>query len=90
MEDPVISLEETTSMLLQRLRILIRKRQDSSDPRKRIMIALAGVPGSGKSTVSSAVLRAAEARDSGVSEISVFPMVCYPLPFPFLLISSLQ
>ncbi|KAL6709124.1 hypothetical protein ACN47E_001940 [Coniothyrium glycines] len=50
-------------------RLLARQKLN---PRQRILIALAGVPGSGKSTVSSAVLAELEARRVG--DVAVVPM----------------
>lgn len=45
----------------------------TSNPRQRILIALAGVPGSGKSTVSHALLAELQLRD--VHDVVVVPMV---------------
>lgn len=67
-----VSLQETTTLLHQRLSHLLQA-QTSSKPKQRIIIALAGVPGSGKSTVCNALLRALH--DSGFNDAAVLPMV---------------
>lgn len=66
------SLDETICMLRDRIQWLLM-RQDANDPRSRILIALAGVPGSGKSTVSDALLQALPKH--GVDDVAVLPMV---------------
>jgi len=45
----------------------------ASDSHQRVLIALAGVPGSGKSTVSHALL--AELALRGIQDVAVVPMV---------------
>lgn len=45
----------------------------ASNPRQRMLIALAGVPGSGKSTVSQAVF--AELSSRGTRDVAIVPMV---------------
>jgi putative protein kinase ArgK-like GTPase of G3E family len=67
-----VSLDETVAMLRDRIQNLLTK-QACADPRCRVLIALAGVPGSGKSTVSDALLRALP--DHGNNEVAVLPMV---------------
>lgn len=67
-----VSLDETISMLRDRIQHLLTN-QEASNPRRRILIALAGVPGSGKSTVSDALLRALP--EHGIEDVAVLPMV---------------
>lgn len=67
------SLEQTLDMVRDRVKNLLTK-QEYSNPCGRILIALAGVPGSGKSTVSNAMLRAL--LEHGIEDIAVLPMVC--------------
>lgn len=50
----------------------------------RILVALAGVPGSGKSTVSQALL--VELASRGIHDVAIVPMVC---AFPSHIISFL-
>lgn len=45
----------------------------ASNPRQRVLVALAGVPGSGKSTVSHALLE--ELAGRGVKDVAIVPMV---------------
>lgn len=45
----------------------------ASNPHRRILIALAGVPGSGKSTVSDSVV--AELSSRGIQDVAIVPMV---------------
>lgn len=47
--------------------------RQASKPRQRMLIALAGVPGSGKSTVSHALLQ--ELAGRGVNDVAIVPMV---------------
>ncbi|KAI0475408.1 phosphoribulokinase/uridine kinase [Xylariaceae sp. FL0804] len=63
-------LEEALALLCVRIRLLLR--QHSTCPEKRILIALAGVPGSGKSTVSAGLLQAL--RKDGADDIVIVPM----------------
>lgn len=57
--------------LVRRIERLLSRQ--AADPRQRILVALAGVPGSGKSTVSHALL--AELSSRGVQDVAVVPMV---------------
>jgi hypothetical protein len=75
-----VSLERTTSMLHGRIEKLLQ-RQKTYDPRRRLLIALAGVPGSGKSTVSDALLRTLTSHD-GITDVAVLPMASGPRLFP--------
>ncbi|KAH7371207.1 phosphoribulokinase/uridine kinase [Pyrenochaeta sp. MPI-SDFR-AT-0127] len=63
LHEGILDLVEHTEKLLMR---------QSSDPRQRALVALAGVPGSGKSTVSQALV--AELASRGVAEVAVVPM----------------
>ncbi|KAJ4289052.1 hypothetical protein N0V90_011394 [Kalmusia sp. IMI 367209] len=65
------TLAGTILDLAKRVEALLT-RQQSSDPPSRILVALAGVPGSGKSTVSQALLSELAAR--GVDDVTVVPM----------------
>lgn len=67
-----VSLDETICGLRDRIQRLLTK-QAASNPQGRILIALAGVPGSGKSTVSDALLRTLP--EHGVQGVAVLPMV---------------
>jgi Mrp family chromosome partitioning ATPase len=67
--DSVLNLVRRVEGLLER---------QAANPQQRILIALAGVPGSGKSTVSRALL--VELASRGIADIAVVPMVCcWPL-----------
>ena len=67
----VETLSEAILDLVRRVeRLLVRQ---ASDPRQRLLVALAGVPGSGKSTVSHAVL--SELVSRGVHDVAIVPMV---------------
>jgi putative protein kinase ArgK-like GTPase of G3E family len=57
--------------LVQRAEGLLSRQ--ASDPGQRMLVALAGVPGAGKSTVSEALLTELAAR--GVKDVVVVPMV---------------
>ncbi|KAF2711336.1 P-loop containing nucleoside triphosphate hydrolase protein [Pleomassaria siparia CBS 279.74] len=56
--------------LVRRIETLLARQ--ASNPCQRILVALAGVPGSGKSTVSDALLAELELR--GVHDVAVVPM----------------
>jgi putative protein kinase ArgK-like GTPase of G3E family len=64
LQDTILDLERRVEKLLLR---------QASEPRQRILVALAGVPGSGKSTVSSALVM--ELKLHGVQDVVVIPMV---------------
>ncbi|KAF9730946.1 hypothetical protein PMIN06_004604 [Paraphaeosphaeria minitans] len=68
---PASSLRSIILHLAKRVEGLLN-RQASSDTPSRILVALAGVPGSGKSTVSAALLEELAAR--GITDIAVVPM----------------
>ncbi|KAF2676931.1 nicotinamide riboside kinase [Lentithecium fluviatile CBS 122367] len=57
--------------LVKRIENLLVQQQ-TSDPQSRILVALAGVPGSGKSTVSQALL--VELASRGICDAAVVPM----------------
>jgi len=61
---PTLDLVSHIEELLQR---------QASNPRQRMLVALAGVPGSGKSTVSHALLQELAIR--GIKDIAIVPMV---------------
>ncbi|KAK0386205.1 hypothetical protein NLU13_6042 [Sarocladium strictum] len=64
-------LDESVCLLCRRVETLIGDKKPA-DPGGRVLIALAGVPGSGKSTISSALLRALP--NKGIDEVAVLPM----------------
>ncbi|KAI1050678.1 hypothetical protein LB505_012888 [Fusarium chuoi] len=64
-------LVKTTGELVQRVERLLA-RQKLSAPTQRILIALAGVPGSGKTTISNALIK--ELKRNGISDVAVLPM----------------
>jgi putative protein kinase ArgK-like GTPase of G3E family len=66
--DPV---QETILDLVRRVEKLLARQ--AGNPRQRILVGLAGVPGSGKSTVSDALI--AELVRRGVQDVAVVPMV---------------
>lgn len=61
----ILDLVKRTKELLSR---------QASNPAQRMLVALAGVPGSGKSTVSDALLAELAARN--IKDVAVVPMVC--------------
>jgi pantothenate kinase len=61
---PILDLADRIEKLLQ---------HQASNPRQRILVALAGVPGSGKSTVSQGLLEELAVR--GVQDVAIVPMV---------------
>ncbi|KAF1944744.1 nicotinamide riboside kinase [Clathrospora elynae] len=61
--EAILDLVKRTEKLLSR---------QSSDPGQRMLVALAGVPGSGKSTVSQALLT--ELASHGIQDVAVVPM----------------
>jgi putative protein kinase ArgK-like GTPase of G3E family len=60
----ILDLVKRTETLLAR---------QASTPAQRMLVALAGVPGAGKSTVSDALLMELAAR--GIKDVAVVPMV---------------
>lgn len=64
------TLSEAMPDLVGRVEKLLARQ--STSPRQRMLVALAGVPGSGKSTVSHAVLTELAAR--GIRDVVVVPM----------------
>ncbi|KAG5757509.1 hypothetical protein H9Q72_014350 [Fusarium xylarioides] len=64
-------LVKTTGKLVERVESLLT-RQTLSAPTQRILIALAGVPGSGKTTISDALIK--ELTKHGISDVAVLPM----------------
>jgi putative protein kinase ArgK-like GTPase of G3E family len=67
----VDNLPDAILDLVRRVEKLLSRQ--AADPRDRILVALAGVPGSGKSTVSHALLAELAARN--VHDVAVVPMV---------------
>lgn len=65
--NPILELVKRVENLLNR---------QVSNPRQRILIALAGVPGSGKSTVSHGLVN--ELAAQGIRDVMVLPMVGPP------------
>lgn len=60
----ILDLVKRTEKLLAR---------QASNPSQRMLVALAGVPGAGKSTVSDALLIELAAR--GIKDVAIVPMV---------------
>jgi hypothetical protein len=69
----VVSFDETILDLVRRVEELLLRQ--ATDPRQRLLVALAGVPGSGKSTVSNALI--SELGRRGVEGVAVVPMVSH-------------
>lgn len=67
----VDTLAEAIPDLVRRVEQLLARQL--SNPRQRMLVALAGVPGSGKSTVSHAVVT--ELASRGIQDVVVVPMV---------------
>lgn len=67
----VDTVQETILDLARRVEKLLARQ--AGNPRQRILVGLAGVPGSGKSTVSDALI--AELVLRGVQDVAVVPMV---------------
>jgi putative protein kinase ArgK-like GTPase of G3E family len=68
-------LAKTTGKLSERVERLLTQ-QKLSGPTQRVLIALAGVPGSGKTTISDALVK--ELKRKGIHHVSVLPMVSIP------------
>jgi adenylylsulfate kinase-like enzyme len=68
-------LAKTTRKLGERVERLLNQ-QKLLGPTQRVLIALAGVPGSGKTTISDALIK--ELKKKGISHVSVLPMVSIP------------
>jgi putative protein kinase ArgK-like GTPase of G3E family len=67
----VETFEETILDLVRRVEELLLRQ--ATDPCQRLLVALAGVPGSGKSTVSNALI--SELGRCGIEGVAVVPMV---------------
>ena len=65
------TLVDTILQLTGRIEALLAQQTSG-----RILVALAGVPGSGKSTVSQALLAELSARN--IHDVAIVPMVCLP------------
>ncbi|KAF4414872.1 panthothenate kinase uridine kinase-related [Fusarium acutatum] len=66
------NLATTTGKLIERVEHLLTRQKLLSAPTQRILIALAGVPGSGKTTISDALVK--ELKKNGISDVAVLPM----------------
>lgn len=66
-------MDETITTLCERLRLLLEKNPASS--RRRILVAFAGTPGSGKTTISAALTKVWNAKQTPNASITVLPMV---------------
>ncbi|SPJ83928.1 related to panthothenate kinase/uridine kinase-related protein [Fusarium torulosum] len=64
-------LIKTVVKLRERIECLLMQ-QKLSDPTRRILIAMAGVPGSGKTTISDALMQ--ELNKHGIHDVAVLPM----------------
>ncbi|OAA66920.1 phosphoribulokinase/uridine kinase family protein [Niveomyces insectorum RCEF 264] len=64
--------DQAVPFLCQRIQKLLRRTR-ATRPDKRVLVALAGVPGSGKTTVATAVL-AALVTEYGIKQVQVVPM----------------
>lgn len=71
-------LVKTVMKLRERIEGLLMQ-QKLSDPTRRILIAMAGVPGSGKTTISNALMQ--DLNKHGIHDVAVIPMV-RPALFP--------
>lgn len=71
-------LDKIVETLRARVEHLLARQ--AADPSRRILIALAGVPGAGKTTVTSALLRDFAKR--GMDSVVVVPMVQHTLLQP--------
>ena len=67
-------LERTIAILSERIEDLLERH--ASEPDRRVLVALAGVPGSGKSTISAALVHSLVR--NGHDSVVVVPMVLIP------------
>lgn len=65
-------LTETTARLRERVERLLAE-QSRSHPSRRVLIAVAGVPGSGKSTITAALIQ--DLRRHAIEDVAILPMV---------------
>lgn len=65
------TVDQVIETLCQRVTILLEKQ--AARPQQRLLIALAGIPGSGKSTISSGLML--KLSESEANVITVVPMV---------------
>ena len=68
-----MAMERPENILCERVEALLR--DDSLSSQKRIIIAMAGAPGSGKSVISAALVKLFNERN--VEQMKVVPMVSY-------------
>ncbi|OBT66776.1 hypothetical protein VE03_04007 [Pseudogymnoascus sp. 23342-1-I1] len=71
-------MDETITTLCERLRVLLKKNPASS--RQRILVAFAGTPGSGKTTISAALTKVWNAKAAPNASITVLPMDGFHYP----------
>ncbi|KAL5347882.1 hypothetical protein ACLOAV_007293 [Pseudogymnoascus australis] len=71
-------MDETITTLCERLRLLLEKNPASS--RRRILVAFAGTPGSGKTTISAALTKVWNAKQTPNASITVLPMDGFHYP----------
>ncbi|OBT55497.1 hypothetical protein VE04_04550 [Pseudogymnoascus sp. 24MN13] len=71
-------MDETITTLCERLRVLLEKNPASSH--RRILVAFAGTPGSGKTTISAALTKIWNAKCTPNSSITVLPMDGFHYP----------
>jgi pantothenate kinase len=71
-EKQIAKLDQAVASLCDRVEYLLTKH--AASPQERLLIALAGVPGSGKSTISRAVVKGLAYRGTG--NVVIVPMVC--------------
>jgi len=72
MDESVDARSDLSDVLLS-LQNRIENLRSSVATEERIVIALAGVPGSGKSTISSALIQ--QLHSAGIKDVSIVPMV---------------
>ncbi|KAK5053823.1 hypothetical protein LTR84_001785 [Exophiala bonariae] len=65
-----LALEQVIETVFQRIDVLLERQ--ATNPRQRMLIALAGIPGSGKSTISSGLMRKLSKKNAGF--VAVVPM----------------
>lgn len=70
-------MDEAITKLCERLTVLLEKNPASSQ--RRILVAFAGTPGSGKTTISAALTKIWNAKSAPNASITVLPMVCLAL-----------
>ncbi|KFY40485.1 hypothetical protein V494_03468 [Pseudogymnoascus sp. VKM F-4513 (FW-928)] len=79
-------MDETITTLCERLKVLLEKNPASS--RRRILVAFAGTPGSGKTTISAALTKVWNEELPSNASITVLPMDGFH--YPKSVLSTLQ